>query len=107
MAALNRRFGEVVTHEALIRQVFAGTDEVTDAQAQIGTVMVHLRRKLRPAGLVIRLQRGVGYALEHAPGRGGLTPSTSRFSRRSASIFSRCDLPDPKKPEIHTPLAVL
>ena len=78
MAALNRRFGEVVTHEALIRQVFAGTDEVSDAQAQIGTVMVPLRRKLRPAGLVIRLQRGVGYALEHAPGSGGLARAAER-----------------------------
>ena len=34
------------------------------------------------------------------------TPSTSRFSRTRASIFKRCDLPDPKKPETQTPFAV-
>ncbi|MNT69127.1 hypothetical protein D3C72_2074190 [compost metagenome] len=32
-------------------------------------------------------------------------PSMRRFSNKSASIFNRCDLPDPKKPETHTPLA--
>ncbi|MNL79600.1 hypothetical protein D3C87_2062450 [compost metagenome] len=32
-------------------------------------------------------------------------PSTWRFSSNRASIFKRCDLPEPKKPETHTPLA--
>ena len=33
----------------------------------------------------------------------GVRPPVSRFSRSSASIFRRCDFPDPKKPEIQTP----
>ena len=39
---------------------------------------------------------------------GLLSRSPTRFSLSSISdsIFSRCDLPDPKNPEIHTPLAV-
>ena len=33
------------------------------------------------------------------------TPSTTLFSSSRASIFSKCDLPDPKKPDTQTPLA--
>ena len=29
------------------------------------------------------------------------------WSSNSDSIFSKCDLPEPKKPEIHTPLALV
>ena len=35
-----------------------------------------------------------------------LMPSTIRFSSNNASIFRRWDLPEPKNPEIQTPLAV-
>ena len=33
------------------------------------------------------------------------SPSSFRFSISNAAIFARCDLPDPKYPEIQTPIS--
>ena len=65
LVVLMHRRGRVVNKEQLAEQLY-GWDEEVGANA-IEVYVHRLRRKLEPAGVVIRTIRGLGYLLEKAP----------------------------------------
>jgi two-component system OmpR family response regulator len=65
LEVLMHRSGRVVNKEQLAEQLY-GWDEEVGANA-IEVYVHRLRRKLEPAGVVIRTIRGLGYLLEKAP----------------------------------------
>ena len=98
----------------------AGIPELREATAAYFNEKYNLHYKPSQVITTIGATEGIATALRRAPASIGssfssflpskissaVTPSTSRFSSRSASIFKRWDFPEPKKPEIHTPFAV-
>lgn len=65
LEVLMHRSGRVVNKEQLAEQLY-GWDEEVGANA-IEVYVHRLRRKLEPAGVVIRTIRGLGYLLEKSP----------------------------------------
>jgi two-component system OmpR family response regulator len=65
LEVLMHRSGRVVNKEQLAEQLY-GWDEEVGANA-IEVYVHRLRRKLEPAGVVIRTIRGLGYLLEKVP----------------------------------------
>ena len=63
MEALMRRFGAVVSREALAK---AGWPEGINGRNALDVHVLRLRRRLEPLGLVIRTVRSRGYLLETA-----------------------------------------
>lgn len=59
------RVGRVVSKEGLLEKLYGGDEQASENAVE---VFVHrVRRKLEPAGLVIRTVRGLGYMIDKAP----------------------------------------